>query len=91
MEKKMIPYSVYLPEELHGKLRELGKNRKAAGIVRDALEMMLSGSDLYSSGYNKGIDEASKAIYDCKEAQMIAVQGKDLGVVLSERINALRK
>ena len=43
--KKMIPYSVYLPAEYHDKIRELAKERKASGTVRDAIQMILDGDD----------------------------------------------
>jgi len=89
--KKLIPYSVYLPEEYHEKLREAAKERKASVLIRNAIGMLVDGTDVYSTGYNAGIKDAAKVIYDCEEAQMIAVKGKDLGVVLSERIQELKK
>ena len=89
--KKLIPYSLYLPQKHHDKLKEAAKNRKASELIRDAIDMMFEGGDVYSSGYNQGLRDAAKVIYECKEAQMIAVQGKDLGVILSERIEELKK
>jgi len=47
--------------------------------------------DVYKSGYNKAIRDAAKVIYDCKEAQMVAVRGRDLGALLNEQINELLK
>ncbi|NBQ25329.1 MAG: hypothetical protein EBU26_13925, partial [Verrucomicrobia bacterium] len=39
--------------------------------VRDAIAMLLDGStDQFTSGYNQGIRDAAKVVYDCKEAQM---------------------
>lgn len=87
--KKLIPYSVYLPVELHDKLKLAAKDRKAAAIVRDAITMILDGKDLYNSGYNRGISDAAKVVYDCEEAQMIAIKGKDLGALLAEKIDLL--
>jgi len=87
--KKLIPYSVYLPAEQHEKLKLLAKDRKAAALVRDAISMILEGNDAYTSGYNKGCRDAAKIVYDCEEAQMIAVKGKDLGAILAERIDTL--
>jgi len=89
--KKLIPYSVYLPEDHHAKLKGFAKDRKASELIRNAIGMLVDGTDVYTSGYNKGITDAAKVIYDCEEAQMIAVKGKDLGVVLSERIQELAK
>ena len=60
-------------------------------MIRNAIGMMVDGTDVFTTGYNTGIKDAAKIIYDCEEAQMIAVKGKDLGVVLSERIQELKK
>jgi predicted DNA-binding protein len=89
--KKLIPYSVYLPLEHHNKLKELAKQRKASVLIRNAIGMLVDGTDAFTTGYNVGIQDAAKVIYDCEEAQMIAIKGKDLGVVLSERIEELKR
>jgi hypothetical protein len=87
--KKLVPYSVYLPVEQFDRLKLAAKDRKASSIVRDAIAMILDGSDLFTSGYNKGIKDAAKVVYDCEEAQMIAIKGKDLGALLAEKIDLL--
>lgn len=90
MERKnLIPYSVYLPVEYHKRLRVLAKERKASSMVRDAVLMLLDGGDVYKSGYNKGIKDAAQVVYDCKEAQMVAVNRRDVGSILTERIGLL--
>ena len=89
--KKLIPYSVYLPLEHHNKLKELAKQRKASVLIRNAIGMLVDGTDAFTTGYNVGIVDAAKVIYECEEAQMIAIKGKDLGVVLSERIEELKR
>lgn len=88
-ERKMIPYSLYLPEDIYLKIKELAKKRKAAPLIRDAISMAINGHDEFTSGYNKGISDAAKVIYESKEAQMIAVNGRDLGAVLTEQIEML--
>jgi hypothetical protein len=87
--KKLVPYSVYLPEEFHAKLKEAAKKRKASVLIRDAITMLIEGKDVFTTGYNKGIKDAAKVIYECSEAQMIAIKGRDMGDVLSERITEL--
>lgn len=87
--KKLVPYSVYLPKEYHDKLKQIAKQRKASAMIRDAITMLLDGDDAYRSGYNKGLREAAKIVYECEEAQMVAVKGKDLGAILTERIQEL--
>lgn len=91
MEKKLIPYSVYLPEEHYKKLKEAAKERKASELIRDAIAVVLDGNDDYKTGYNQALRDASKVVYDCKEAQMVAVNGKDVGAILSEQIKELVK
>lgn len=87
--KRLIPYSLYLPVEQHEKLKSLAKNRKAAALVRDAIDMILSGNDAFNSGYNKAIKDVARIVYDCPEAQMVAIKGRDLGSILTEQIEAL--
>jgi hypothetical protein len=89
MEKKLVPYSVYLPAEYYKKLKAAAKDRKASSIVRDAIVMILDGEAPYKSGYNRGIREAAKVVFDCKEAQMVAVNKRDIGAILSEQISLL--
>jgi hypothetical protein len=72
-------------------LRELAKRRQASSLIRDAISSILDGGDIFSAGYNRGLKDAAEVIYKCKEAQMIAVNGRDLGVVLSEQIQSLEK
>lgn len=91
MEKRLIPYSVYLPEEHYKKLKAMAKERKASSMVRDAVVMMINGNDAYTSGYQKGINDAAQVVYECEEAEMVAIKGRDLGVILTERIKELSK
>lgn len=87
--KKLVPYSVYIPLDQYDKLKQLAKSRKAAALVRDAIAIILNGNDQYKSGYNNAIKDAAKIVYDCKEAQMVAVNGRDVGAVLSDQIKEL--
>lgn len=91
MENKMIPYSFYLEADTHAKLKEFAKERKASALIRDAINMLLAGNDSYMAGYNAGIKEAAQVIYECPEAQMVAIKGRDMGAVLSDRVLALSK
>ena len=53
--KRLIPYSVHLPEEVHAKLKEAAGNRKASALVRDAITLIIEGDDEFNGGYNKGV------------------------------------
>ena len=87
--KKLIPYSVYLPVEYHSKLKAVAKERKASAMIRDAIMMILDGDDAYKGGYNKGVRDSAQIVYECNEAQMVAIKGRDLGDILTDRIKEL--
>lgn len=89
MEKKLIPYSVYLPVEYYNKIKVLAKQRKASAMVRDAICMIIDGDDAYKSGYNKALRDVIAAIDAVKEIEHIAVKGKYLNDVLAESIGLL--
>jgi len=91
MEKKLIPYSVYLPAESVKALRRLAKKRQASSLIRDAVQIILDGNDAYVGGYNAALRDAIKVVYDCPEAQMVVVQGKDLGAHLKNQLEMMLK
>jgi metal-responsive CopG/Arc/MetJ family transcriptional regulator len=64
---KLIPYSVYLPSELHKKLKTLAKDRKASELIRNAIQMIIEGNAAYNSGYNRALKDAIKII-ECNES-----------------------
>jgi len=89
MATKMKPYAVYLPDDMHLKLKAAAQKRQAAGIVRDALKMFFENQSAFNAGYIKGLQDAAQVVYDCQEAQMVAVNGRDIGAVLSDLIQSL--
>ena len=89
MEKlKKIPYSVYLPPELHAKLTEVAQRRKASEMVRNAITMIIDGHDAYDSGYNQGLKDAIEVIQECKETYIVVVSGVDMSDRKSTRLNS---
>lgn len=91
MSKNMVPYSLYLPADQREKLRELAKNRQGAELVRNAIEVMLSGGSEFDAGYNKAMDDAVKVIDAIKEIECIAVNGKYLSDLIANNLKGLRK
>jgi hypothetical protein len=91
MEKKLIPYNLYLYSEHVDKLKKMAGQRKASSLVRDAVSMMLDGKDEYSAGYNRGLKDCIALVDSCKEIEHIAVRGKYLADILADGINALEK
>ena len=88
-EKKLIPYSVYLPQKYHDKIKELAKERKASSMIRDAICMILDNGDAYKSGYNQAIRDAIKVIDNNKECEIIHIKGKYLNDILIDQIMLL--
>ena len=56
--KRLIPYSVHLPEDVYLFLKEAGKSRQASAMVRDAIQMLIDGSSVFESGYKKGVKDS---------------------------------
>jgi len=88
---RLVAYSCFIPEEHYKRLKEAAKDRKAASLVRDGLTMILDNQSAFDAGYNTGLRDAMKVVYDCPEAQMVAVQGKDLGAHLKNQLEMLLK
>jgi hypothetical protein len=87
--EKLVPYSVYLPKDYHDKIRELAKERKASGIIRDAICMILDGGDQYRSGYNQGLRESIKAIRKIPDIKIVAIRGKYIDDIVVQQIEQL--
>jgi hypothetical protein len=87
--EKLIPYSLYLPQEHINKLKKKAKDRKASAFIRDALIMALDGGDKFTSGYNKGLRESCRVIRASKDATAISVNGKSIADSLIEHIEQL--
>ena len=73
--KKLIPYSVYLPSDLHKKLKLLARDRKASELIRNAIQMIIDGNTAYNSGYNKALKDTVKVINTNESAITISVHG----------------
>ena len=89
MEKKLVPYSVYLPEEHVKKLKKLAKERKASELIRNSIVTMLDGNDQFKSGYNKGLNDAAKVVISSPQAKMIVIHKRNLGIHIADQIKEL--
>jgi metal-responsive CopG/Arc/MetJ family transcriptional regulator len=72
---KLVPYSVYLPSELHKKLKTLAKDRKASELIRNAIQMIIDGNTVYNSGYNMALKDTIDIVNSNESAITIAVHG----------------
>jgi len=86
---KLIPYSVYLPKELHKKLKALAKDRKASELIRNAIQMIIDGNTAYNSGYNKALRDSIKVINNNEKAITISMYGNTIAHDLISDIKTL--
>ena len=91
MEKKLIPYSVHLPEDVYYKLKAAAKERKASAIVRDAIVMIVQGDTAYQTGYLRAVRDITSYIKKHPVASSIGVNGESLSSLLIEEINEMRR
>ena len=89
--KRMIPYSVYLPESTHNALKEHAKGRKASSIVRDAIIMILDGDDAFVSGYRKGIRDAMNMIHKDENASSVSIGDRKIADSLIDQLEQMIK
>ena len=89
MEKRLIPYSVYLREDVYLKLRKIAKSRKAAALVRNAVTMVIEGDDLFNAGYNKALRDIITAVHDDPLLNTIGVRNDPICVYLDRLITPM--
>lgn len=58
MEKKLIPYSVHLPEPLYLRIKFAAEQRKASSLIRDAIELYLKQDNVFETGRTTGVEDA---------------------------------
>jgi hypothetical protein len=88
--KRMIPYSVYLTEESFNKVKEAAKSRKAAGMVRDAIDLFIKGEKPYTAGYKKALTDVKSIVKKQDRITTIHVGGKSLSKILCDEIDKLK-
>ena len=82
----LIPYSVHLRRDIHAKLKTAAGDRKAAGLVRDAITSYIEGGSMYDSGYKAGILDSIAAVRTDKAATSIAFCGKTVAESIQEKL-----
>lgn len=90
MEKRLIPYSVHLREDVYLKLKEVAKDRKATALVRDAITMIVEGDDSFTGGYKKALRDAIEVIKQDEWAGSIGIGGTPISGRLIEKIERLK-
>lgn len=76
--KRLIPYSVHLPEDIYKKLKAAAGERKASALVRDAITLIVEGDDEFNGGYNKAIRDVIGTVYDDQWCRALGIEGQVL-------------
>jgi hypothetical protein len=84
--KRLIPYSVHLPENIHAKLKEAAGNRKASGLVRDAITMIIEGDDAFNAGYNKAIRDVMAVFHNDSWCKSLGIEGQSMAFYLQDQV-----
>lgn len=87
--KRLIPYSVHLPEDVYKKLKAAAGERKASALVRDAITIIVEGTDEFSGGYNKAIRDATALINDNQWCSSISIQNVTIADYLASELDGL--
>jgi hypothetical protein len=87
--KRLIPYSVHLPEDVYLKLKEAAGNRKASALVRDAITLIVEGDDEFNGGYNKGVRDCIRLIQQSELCKAIGYYDDTLAKILSVQLEEL--
>ena len=90
-DELLKPYSIYLPQTLINRLKDLSKSRRASAFIRDALLVAFDNGNEFTTGYNKGLRDACKIIKDTKEASILLVGNDRLSDILVENIGMLEQ
>ncbi len=85
MEKRLVPYSVHLREDIYLKLKEFAKDRKATALVRNAITMIVEGDDAFNGGYNKAVRDIMAVIDQDQWCKAIGVDQ----VTITEHLNKI--
>ena len=86
MEKRLIPYSVHLPEEIYKKLKAAAEGRKASALVRDAITLIVEGDDQFNGGYNKAVRDVIATIHSDQWCKSLGIEGQSLAYYLEDQL-----
>jgi hypothetical protein len=87
--KRLIPYSVHLPEDVYIKLKEAAGQRKASALVRDAITLIVEGDDEFNGGYNKGVRDCIRIVQGMELCKAIAYYDESLAQILTNTLDEL--
>jgi hypothetical protein len=88
-KSRLIPYSVYLDPEIHEALKEKARSRQASKMVRDAITMILEGSDQFTSGYKQALRDVADMVHRDELATSVSVNERRISDHLIDQIESM--
>ena len=89
MDKRLIPYSVHLPEEIYKKLKQAAGERKASALVRDAITLIIEGDDSFNGGYNKAVRDVISSLKDDQWCKSVWIEGQSFADYIEQLISPM--
>ena len=89
VKRKMIPYSVYVPPEMHEELVAKAKSGEASSLIRKAIRLLLNDNNQFKAGYNQAILDVVKLIGKTTGINKIAYEGKYIDTLIVDRVKTL--
>ena len=89
MDKRLIPYSVHLPEEIYKKLKAAAGERKASALVRDAITLIIEGDDSFNGGYNKAVRDVIATLKDDQWCKSVWIEGQSFADYIAQLIDPM--
>lgn len=87
--KRLIPYSVHLPEDIYKKLKAAAGERKASALVRDAITLIIEGDDTFNGGYNKAVRDVIATLHTDDWCKSLGIEGQSLAYYLEELLQPM--
>lgn len=87
--KRLIPYSVHLPEDIYKKLKAAAGERKASALVRDAITLIVEGDDTFNGGYNKAVRDVIVTLHDDDWCKSLGIEGQTLANYLQDLLEPM--
>jgi len=80
---------VYLDPEIHEALKEKARSRQASKMVRDAITMILEGSDQFTSGYRQALRDVADMIHKDDLAGSVSLNDRRISDHLIDQIESM--
>lgn len=91
-KKRLKPFMAYIDEGQYARMRRFSLKSKVpmSQLIREAIDMRISGGSPYVDGYNAGIDKAMSVVSSNKAAEMRFPSGKSFAELINTDLENAR-